>query len=569
MERTEEKDIRNETGDGEVNEINQEDRAVKAEPASKTSQMIDETERTEEKDIHDETGDGEVNEIDQEDRAVKAESASKTSQMNDEMERTEEKDIHDETGDGEVNEIDQEDRAVKAEPASKTSQMNDEMERTEEKDIHDETGDGEVNEIDQEDRAVKAKHASKTNQMIDETGDGEVNEINQEDRAVKAEPASKTSQMNDEMERTEEKDIHDETGDGEVNEIDQEDRAVKAEPASKTSQMIDEMERTEEKDIHDETGDGEVNEIDQEDRAVKAEPASKTSQMIDEMERIEEKVINHDHGWGKENGQNQEELHQEEQTVKKETDSKKKQNNDGMEPKVAQSELNDNAEPTRSKRVTIPFSVVCKIDQFVQSPLFGSTTKHTFKFIDRNEKITPSFNTQFFKTFTRYTNEPYCELVSSTVQEIVFIEEAPLPNEKKSNQLCKIYCLPLFESSIHEEVSNDLTNFTLKIPVVNGEYKLEVCLEEDIQLEEKVFLIKEVSSEAGFKTCKFIPTRFSLLENGRQKVLEGELFLEGFVQQNIEYSIVPHKDKENKNQLRQKIVVEFIIELLQVQKVQI
>ncbi|MBA4538016.1 hypothetical protein H1Z61_12945 [Bacillus aquiflavi] len=401
--------------------------------------------------------------------------------------------------------------------------------------------------------------------------EGRLEEVIERDQVVlnQEEPALKNNQIIDEVELIKKKEVNSRDGLGEEKELEQEDQAVKSEPASKTSQMNDEMERTEEKDIHDETGDGEVNEIDQEDRAVKAEPASKTSQMIDEMERTEEKVINHDHGWGKENGQNQEELHQEEQTVKKETDSKKKQNNDGMEPKVAQSELNDNAEPTRSKRVTIPFSVVCKIDQFVQSPLFGSTTKHTFKFIDRNEKITPSFNTQFFKTFTRYTNEPYCELVSSTVQEIVFIEEAPLPNEKKSNQLCKIYCLPLFESSIHEEVSNDLTNFTLKIPVVNGEYKLEVCLEEDIQLEEKVFLIKEVSSEAGFKTCKFIPTRFSLLENGRQKVLEGELFLEGFVQQNIEYSIVPHKDKENKNQLRQKIVVEFIIELLQVQKVQI
>ena len=73
-----------------------------------------------------------------------------------------------------------------------------------------------------------------------------------------------------------------------------------------------------------------------------------------------------------------------------------------------------------------------------------------------------------------------------------------------------------------------------RVPVVVGEYNIEVCLDEDVLFEEKIYKVKEISKVVELTNCKFVPTRFAPSPADRGRIaLKGKLFIEGNIFQSI------------------------------------
>jgi hypothetical protein len=156
--------------------------------------------------------------------------------------------------------------------------------------------------------------------------------------------------------------------------------------------------------------------------------------------------------------------------------------------------------------------------------------------------------------------------------------------ENKKNQHYKSVVVPLHDLSLKETKETTINSYPspdmmhIKVPVVVGEYKIEACLEENVVFEEGIMRINEISKEVVLTHCKFVPTQFSKsLGNGTCTASKGNLFIEGTIHQNIEYTAFHNKNsgfKQKKsgtqsNQLCQKMVLELLIHLLQVQKVRV
>ena len=85
--------------------------------------------------------------------------------------------------------------------------------------------------------------------------------------------------------------------------------------------------------------------------------------------------------------------------------------------------------------------------------------------------------------------------------------------------------------------------------------------------------IKEISKEVVLSNFRLVPTVFSQsLTNGTRTVLKGNLFIEGDICQKIEYTTFSNTNTESVtplNQLNQKMVVELIFHIQQVQQVRV
>lgn len=226
-----------------------------------------------------------------------------------------------------------------------------------------------------------------------------------------------------------------------------------------------------------------------------------------------------------------------------------------------------------------------EIDDFLHAPICGEVVKNTFDFLDLNNQLTPQFETKLFNTSTDYPEQPDCRLVHSKVNEIIFLmkNDTYEKNSQTSNP-SKAVVVPLHntqsikkgETNNHSYASNDVMH--IRVPVVVGEYKIEICLEEFIQFDKGIVEVKDISNEVVLTNCRFVPSQFSQsLNNGTCTALKGKLFIEGFINQNIEYTTfqttnaVPAQDESliHSNQLCQNIVLELIIHMLQVQKIRI
>jgi hypothetical protein len=98
-------------------------------------------------------------------------------------------------------------------------------------------------------------------------------------------------------------------------------------------------------------------------------------------------------------------------------------------------------------------------------------------------------------------------------------------------------------------------------------------LEEKVIFKDEVMRIKGISKEVVITNFRLVPTLFSQsLNNGTHTALKGNLFIEGYICQKIEYTAMTDNHIESVtplNQLNQKMVVELIILILQVQQVRV
>lgn len=231
------------------------------------------------------------------------------------------------------------------------------------------------------------------------------------------------------------------------------------------------------------------------------------------------------------------------------------------------------------------FSTYVEINDFLHAPICGENVQNTFEFLDLNNKQIPQFETKLFHTITDYPEQPDCRLARSKINKIVFLMKTDIhPKNNQKNNLLKSVVVPLHNSqSINKGGVNNHSYSTedfmhIRVPVVVGEYKIEICLEEFMIFEKGIVEVKEISSEVVLSNCRFVPNRFSKsLGNGTCTALKGNLFIEGYIHQNIEYisshfgDEIPVQNKEfiHSNQLCQNIVLDLIIHMFQVQKIQV
>jgi len=233
----------------------------------------------------------------------------------------------------------------------------------------------------------------------------------------------------------------------------------------------------------------------------------------------------------------------------------------------------------------VPFSTYVEINDFLHPPICGENVQNTFEFLDLNNKLIPQFETKLFNSIMDYPEQPDCRLARSKINKIIFLMRTDIyaKNNQKNNPP-KSVVVPLHNSqSIKKGEINNHSYSTkdfmhIRVPVVVGEYKIEICLEEYIVFEKGIVGIKDISSEAVLTNCKFVPNHFSqTLGNGTCTALKGNLFIEGYIHQNLEYTNsytgneVPVQNESfiHSNQLCQNIVLELIIHMLQVQKIRV
>ena len=231
-----------------------------------------------------------------------------------------------------------------------------------------------------------------------------------------------------------------------------------------------------------------------------------------------------------------------------------------------------------------PFSIHVEIDDFLHAPICGDIVQNTFEFLDQNNEQTPQFDTKLFNSTTYYPEQPDCRLVCSKIHEIVTLTDTHTYGTNNNKQHYKSVVVPLHDSPLRETKETNIHSYTshdfkhIRVPVVVGEYKIEICLEENVVFEEEVMRVKEISKEVVLTNFQFVPTQFSQsLGNGTCTALKGNLFIEGYIHQNIEYTafhnrntgFIQKKSVPHSNQLCQKIVLDLLIHLLQVQQVRV
>ena len=222
-------------------------------------------------------------------------------------------------------------------------------------------------------------------------------------------------------------------------------------------------------------------------------------------------------------------------------------------------------------RKKIPFSFFADIKQFLHPPIFGSTDQQLYAFTHPKNNLSPDLKTKLFQTMISYTNQPYCKLINANIHELIFSHhQGSTNNKKKNNLLQQPIVTPLFSPFDSNKKS---CNYRVKIPVVLGEYNLEVCLEEETTFPKKIIEIKQIFNEVLLTGCKFVPNNLSFINHGRMTTTEGKLFLQGYLLQHIEYVSSNHhmptekKRKHEATHLGQKIVLNFVIELIQIQQI--
>ncbi len=221
-----------------------------------------------------------------------------------------------------------------------------------------------------------------------------------------------------------------------------------------------------------------------------------------------------------------------------------------------------------------PFSIHVEIDDFLHEPIYGDVIQNTFDYLDQNNKHTPEFETKLINITAYYPEQPDFRLVSSKINEIAFLSDDQNvgTNFFKGNPDNSIV-VPLHDSLFTKAVESNHSYVHIRVPVVLGEYKIEICLEENVTFLEEVSGIKEISKEVVLTNFRLIPSVFSQsLNNGTRSVLKGKLFIEGYIDQKITYTAFSNKNTKSLtplNSLYQKILVELIIDILQVQQVRV
>ncbi|MCT1537898.1 MULTISPECIES: BC_2427 family protein [Lysinibacillus] len=223
-----------------------------------------------------------------------------------------------------------------------------------------------------------------------------------------------------------------------------------------------------------------------------------------------------------------------------------------------------------------PFSTYVEINDFLHAPIYGENVQNTiFDFLDLNDNLSPQLQTKLLQTISIYPEQPDCRLVSSNINQMISLMRTDTNKKNGSEQHpFKSVVVPLHNSQAIKkgEINSSEPFIHIRVPVVLGEYKIEICMEEKIAFDKGIEEVKEITNEVVLSDCRFVPIhRSQSLGNRTRTVLKGNLFIEGYIQHNIEYRVSNTQNKSaiHPNRLCQNIVLELIIQMLQVQKIKV
>ncbi|WP_085991455.1 BC_2427 family protein [Oceanobacillus senegalensis] len=229
------------------------------------------------------------------------------------------------------------------------------------------------------------------------------------------------------------------------------------------------------------------------------------------------------------------------------------------------------------KHIKVPFSAYKKIDDFLQQPVFVHTAERSLNFKDQTG-LSPDFETYQMNTSTYYHEQPYGRLVFSNVHAMMNLSKDSSKVSKKTNNLQQEITKPFQQNSNTNVLegpdifSNTFPFAKFLIPVVLGEYDIEIVLEEHTLMDKGIIKILEVPTEVILTNCKFIPSNFNhSSDQAKQTASNGILFVEGYIQESMEYfpainweKISPREWLKNVYyRVDQKLIVHLKIQLLQ------
>ncbi|MBP2078008.1 BC_2427 family protein [Oceanobacillus polygoni] len=227
------------------------------------------------------------------------------------------------------------------------------------------------------------------------------------------------------------------------------------------------------------------------------------------------------------------------------------------------------------QHIKIPFSTYIKVDDFLQQPIFVHTAERSLNFKDQTG-MSSDFKTFQLNTSNYYHEQPYGRLVFSNVDAMMNLNKESSKVSKKNNNFQQEITKPFKQNSKllegHDILSNTFPFAKFLIPVVLGEYDIDIVLEEDTLVDKGIVKILDASTEVVLTNCKLLPTNFN---HSSDQVIRtasnGILFVEGFIQESIEYlpainwqKLSPREWLKNVYyRVDQKIMVHLKIQLLQ------
>ncbi|RDI38517.1 hypothetical protein DFR59_11760 [Falsibacillus pallidus] len=215
---------------------------------------------------------------------------------------------------------------------------------------------------------------------------------------------------------------------------------------------------------------------------------------------------------------------------------------------------------------SIPFQGSVEITHFQKCALFAGEIVESSTFIDTKDKLRPDIHTRFLHVKSLYPEEPYCQLISSEVSELIEIVDNPVEIERPSAPVSITLLKSSFNAESEDEIEKREDGISIRVPVVLGEYAIEITLQESIVFKDELKDLLEISNTVKLTECKFLPTEFTPPnEKGWKEAKKGRLFFEGEIEQSINFTDFKYKKKPSR--LDEKINLNIMLELLQSQVV--
>lgn len=230
----------------------------------------------------------------------------------------------------------------------------------------------------------------------------------------------------------------------------------------------------------------------------------------------------------------------------------------------------------KTKTIYIPFSTYVDIEDFMNPALYGSAKQEGYNFLPTSNDHFPLLDTVFFDSMYFFQEDLYCHLLGYKVHEILFSVH------NNESQKLSVAQNNLYKSQVKvrhnsgQKENNLPLAVHIKVPVIIGEYDVEISLKRALDLEERVVNIKELSKDIQLASCKFIPSSFEQSnEEGVQQATRGKLLIEGTIIQRVEYTVLSDSEEKLRKKdlppespkVQQNAVIELVLQLLQVQKV--
>jgi len=227
------------------------------------------------------------------------------------------------------------------------------------------------------------------------------------------------------------------------------------------------------------------------------------------------------------------------------------------------------------REVIIPFTIFAEIDDFLRLPISGNIIQQKALFLEGDDQTQQSeSHSQFIHTELSYPEPIQFRLARSTINEIIsFTTENEMQHAK--NQIYETIAKPIHMPSQKKGKPECTHNhIEVRVPVVVGEYEMEINMSNQVFFEQEVLDFKEISRNVELKNFEFIPVQYGKsLGNGTCTVSKGKIALKGEFLQKIKYSANTNhnenasQQKRKNNRLHQRMVLNLIVHLSQIQKI--